>query len=153
LQTEFAIPVTFRRLMQDLCTMGAIVKEVMSQAKKELSDDDTNTNSGTPECTSSSDKVEKLPSAEHLLKIIKEQNEKILELQRSLQDIKNSAEKANVNQTQSLSENLEKKRSIIMDCSNPPSPGARLGRDRNGNPTWFEPDPANPGKFRKVDIS
>jgi glutamate-1-semialdehyde aminotransferase len=26
----------------------------------------------------------------------------------------------------------------------PPAPGARLGRDAKGNPTWYVPDPANP---------
>jgi glutamate-1-semialdehyde aminotransferase/acyl carrier protein len=28
----------------------------------------------------------------------------------------------------------------------PPMPGARLGRDAQGNPTWFVPDPANPSR-------
>ena len=28
----------------------------------------------------------------------------------------------------------------------PPAPGARLGRDAKGNPTWYVPDPANPSR-------
>jgi amino acid adenylation domain-containing protein len=38
-----------------------------------------------------------------------------------------------------------------FDASNPPVPNARLGRDRDGQPAWFVPDPASPGKYRKVD--
>jgi glutamate-1-semialdehyde aminotransferase len=28
----------------------------------------------------------------------------------------------------------------------PPAPGAKLGRDAKGNPTWYVPDPANPSR-------
>jgi hypothetical protein len=30
-------------------------------------------------------------------------------------------------------------------------PGARLGRDANGNPGWFVANPEAPGKFMKVE--
>jgi glutamate-1-semialdehyde aminotransferase/acyl carrier protein len=33
----------------------------------------------------------------------------------------------------------------------PPQPGARLGRDPQGNPAWFVPDPARPGKYLKLE--
>lgn len=32
----------------------------------------------------------------------------------------------------------------------PPVPGARLGRDQEGNPAWFIPDSDRPGKFLKI---
>ncbi|MBN1866414.1 amino acid adenylation domain-containing protein [Candidatus Sumerlaeota bacterium] len=32
----------------------------------------------------------------------------------------------------------------------PPVPGARLGRDPQGNPAWFVPDPDRPGKYLRV---
>lgn len=35
--------------------------------------------------------------------------------------------------------------------SSAPVPGARLGRDQNGNPAWFIPDPDNPGKYLQVN--
>ena len=38
-----------------------------------------------------------------------------------------------------------------FDATQPPVPNARLGRDRDGQPAWFVPDPASPGKYRKVD--
>jgi len=37
----------------------------------------------------------------------------------------------------------------VFDASRPPAPGARLGRDRDGTPAWFVPDPAEQGKFRR----
>ena len=37
-----------------------------------------------------------------------------------------------------------------FDSSKPPVPGARLGRDADGNPAWFMPNPDSPGKFVKV---
>ena len=35
----------------------------------------------------------------------------------------------------------------------PPAPGARLGRDPNGNPGWFLPDPNQPGKYLQVELN
>jgi hypothetical protein len=31
-----------------------------------------------------------------------------------------------------------------------PVPGARLGRDRDGSPAWFAPNPDVPGRYIKV---
>ncbi|QKZ13419.1 polyketide synthase [Spirosoma sp. KUDC1026] len=35
----------------------------------------------------------------------------------------------------------------------PPAPGARLGRDQNGNPAWFIPNPDQAGKYLKVELN
>lgn len=35
-------------------------------------------------------------------------------------------------------------------CNEPPVPGARLGRNLRGNPAWFVPDPARPGKYQLI---
>ncbi len=40
-----------------------------------------------------------------------------------------------------------------FDAGKPPIPGARLGRDPFGNPAWFVPNPAEQGKYMKVEIS
>jgi amino acid adenylation domain-containing protein len=37
-----------------------------------------------------------------------------------------------------------------FDSNQPPVPGARLGRDPQGNPAWFVPHPTQPGKFVKL---
>lgn len=37
-----------------------------------------------------------------------------------------------------------------FDASKPPVPGARLGKDADGNPAWFVPNPDAPGKYLKV---
>ncbi|WP_051953651.1 type I polyketide synthase [Xenophilus azovorans] len=38
-----------------------------------------------------------------------------------------------------------------FDAARPPVPHARLGRDKDGQPAWFVPDPAAPGKFKRVE--
>ena len=38
----------------------------------------------------------------------------------------------------------------LLDANKPPVPGARLGRDVDGTPAWFMPNPDSPGKFVKV---
>ncbi|WP_342315191.1 amino acid adenylation domain-containing protein [Lysobacter sp. FW306-1B-D06B] len=38
----------------------------------------------------------------------------------------------------------------VMDASKPVVPGARLGREPDGTPAWFVPNPAEPGKYMKV---
>jgi amino acid adenylation domain-containing protein len=38
-----------------------------------------------------------------------------------------------------------------FDASRPPVPGARLGRDADGNPAWFIANPQSPGKYIKVE--
>ena len=42
-------------------------------------------------------------------------------------------------------------RPAVIDAASPPVPGARLGRDPAGNPAWYVADPAQPGKFLKVN--
>ncbi len=39
-----------------------------------------------------------------------------------------------------------------FDASRPPMPGARLGRDADGNPAWFAANPNAPGKYVKVEM-
>jgi amino acid adenylation domain-containing protein len=35
----------------------------------------------------------------------------------------------------------------------PPAPGARLGRDRAGNPAWFVADPSRPDSYRQLSVN
>ncbi|NEQ43674.1 MAG: aminotransferase class III-fold pyridoxal phosphate-dependent enzyme [Leptolyngbya sp. SIOISBB] len=37
-----------------------------------------------------------------------------------------------------------------VDRNRPPQPGARLGKDPQGNPAWYIPDPDRPGKYLQV---
>jgi amino acid adenylation domain-containing protein len=39
---------------------------------------------------------------------------------------------------------------MVFDASKPPVPGARLGKDQDGKPSWFVPNPGMPGKYMKV---
>ena len=38
----------------------------------------------------------------------------------------------------------------VMDGDKPAVPGARLGRDPEGRPAWYVPNPDNPGQYLKV---
>lgn len=38
-----------------------------------------------------------------------------------------------------------------LDATAPPVPGARLGRDPQGQPAWYVQNPGAPGKFMKVE--
>ncbi|WP_242524970.1 polyketide synthase [Lysobacter changpingensis] len=38
----------------------------------------------------------------------------------------------------------------VMDASRPVVPGARLGREPDGTPAWFVPNPEQPGRYMKV---
>lgn len=39
-----------------------------------------------------------------------------------------------------------------FNATQPPVPGARLGRDEHGNPAWFVPNPNQSGKYMKVEM-
>ncbi|TFF36330.1 polyketide synthase [Mucilaginibacter psychrotolerans] len=39
---------------------------------------------------------------------------------------------------------------VAANANTPPVPGARLGRDKDGNPGWFIADESNPGKYLQV---
>jgi hypothetical protein len=40
---------------------------------------------------------------------------------------------------------------MVFDASKPPVPGARLGKDAEGRPAWFVRNPAEDGKYMKVN--
>jgi acyl transferase domain-containing protein/glutamate-1-semialdehyde aminotransferase len=41
----------------------------------------------------------------------------------------------------------------ITNADQPPVEGAKLGRDRDGNPAWFVPDENNPGKYLQINLN
>jgi amino acid adenylation domain-containing protein len=44
-------------------------------------------------------------------------------------------------------------KSVQFNATEPPVPGARLGKDVDGSPAWFVTDPQRPGKYLRVDGS
>lgn len=38
-----------------------------------------------------------------------------------------------------------------FDASRPPVPGARIGKDPDGKPAWFVPNPDQPGKYLRIE--
>jgi hypothetical protein len=47
-------------------------------------------------------------------------------------------------------EDYERTPAASKTLSQPPVPGARLGRDPQGNPAWFIADPQRQGKYLRV---
>jgi glutamate-1-semialdehyde aminotransferase len=41
-------------------------------------------------------------------------------------------------------------RAIAINSNLPPQPGAKLGKDRDGNPAWFVADPQQNGKYLQI---
>ena len=46
-----------------------------------------------------------------------------------------------------------KNESTEMNTDRPPQTGAKVGKDKAGNPGWFVPDTLNPGRFLQVGVS
>ena len=42
---------------------------------------------------------------------------------------------------------------VVVDRNNPPVKGAKLGKDRDGNPAWFVQDSNQEGKYLQVKLS
>ena len=64
----------------------------------------------------------------------------------------NPAKTASVTpQAKTIKASVNKKHRAIPD--KPPVPGARLGKDPEGNPAWFVPDPEREGKYLQVSSS
>ena len=42
---------------------------------------------------------------------------------------------------------------IVFDATKPPVPGAMMGKNPDGTPGWFVPDPARPGKYLKLNMN
>jgi glutamate-1-semialdehyde aminotransferase/malonyl CoA-acyl carrier protein transacylase/acyl carrier protein len=42
---------------------------------------------------------------------------------------------------------------VIVNASQPPVEGARLGRDKDGNPAWFVADEGNPGRYIQINLN
>ncbi|NRF38224.1 polyketide synthase [Pedobacter foliorum] len=53
----------------------------------------------------------------------------------------------------STSDIISNDNSIVVSTSNPPVPGAKLGKDQQGNPSWFIADPNQHGKFLQIHIN
>lgn len=42
---------------------------------------------------------------------------------------------------------------MVFDATKPPVPGAMMGKNPDGSPGWFVPDPARPGKYLKLNMN
>jgi hypothetical protein len=44
-------------------------------------------------------------------------------------------------------------KAIVIDINNPPVKGAKLGKDKAGNPAWFIQHPTEGGKYLQVEVN
>lgn len=51
-----------------------------------------------------------------------------------------------------LNESVKLNTKSSTELNKPPKPGARLGLDESGNPTWYLPDEKNEGAYQKIEI-
>ncbi|TCC97253.1 polyketide synthase [Pedobacter hiemivivus] len=47
----------------------------------------------------------------------------------------------------------QKSISVVVDGNNPPVKGAKLGKDKSGNPAWFIEDPNQQGKYLQIELN
>ena len=47
---------------------------------------------------------------------------------------------------------IHQKTAVVINSNMPPIAGARLGKDRFGNPAWFLEDPQNDKKFLQIQL-
>ena len=57
----------------------------------------------------------------------------------------------NTNKSESIAPPSDVNNSVIIN--KPPVDGARLGRDKEGNPAWFVADPNKSGEYVKIDLA
>jgi amino acid adenylation domain-containing protein len=131
--------VTFRQLSEELSTLDKLAAHL----EERLPDSADRVSQARPELTvvPPSAKPERAgPAADTA--------EALLALERKLDLITQRLE-----QLQRLSAGASPpiaERSPLLDAAAPPVPGARLGRDREGNPAWYVPSPENPQKYVKL---
>lgn len=52
----------------------------------------------------------------------------------------------------SASHIIPSEKSVVINSNKPPVEGAKLGRDKEGNPAWFVPDASAIGEYVKIDL-
>ena len=122
LQEAFNLPITFRKLNEELATPHMLADYIKNKLPKTL---ETKDNTGISESISL--KQEPVNTNHETAKYVNK--------------VQDQVNKTNAHQT-----------GHTNALNKPPMPGARLGRDDRGNPVWYIADPNEKGKFIKVDL-
>ncbi|WP_346239113.1 amino acid adenylation domain-containing protein [Niabella insulamsoli] len=146
---EFKVPVTFRQLNETYDTIDKLATHIEASLpvdayspERKKADQPKQTHPGA--ATAPNDPTALL---ETILKQISLLTEQVAQLQQQ-QTI--SSHPANGQQNDKPS--LPQPKAYISVNTNPPVPGARLGKDRSGNPAWFVPDGDTPGSYLQIAI-
>lgn len=177
LKKEFNLPISFRQLNEDLVTLNLLADYLVknlpqksiesSTLIKNFRDSDILYSNKTIENPNNQQQVimENLSKQiQFLSKQIEmlQKNQTIFENNTKTNHLKptplpeidsNSMLKIKVNDASEQDCNTktnQKEFSILPD--NPPVPGAKLGRDKRGNPAWFVPDTSEENKFIMINL-
>lgn len=168
---RFGAQVTFRQLSESLNSIDKLVAHLTttlppdafaeSPAAERERADESGVNRAPAEVSPIALSKETLAQMSEQLTALKSQIQHLQELIEGAQRAKSAEEQKQVVQEaprlvaaangapESARPSLRPVRSEF-DPASPPVPGARLGRDRDGNPAWFVPHPDNPNKYKKL---
>ncbi|MCH5597896.1 acyltransferase domain-containing protein [Niabella ginsengisoli] len=163
---EFRVPVTFRQLSEEYDTLdklstyldSTLPADVYSAAKKEK----PKAASKIVETNVPVDDVDNKALLQTILQQINILTQQVAELQKSQMPTgispvgtngnNHSLTKNDLQNSYTIEANTNHRDVKILDNSNPPVPGAKLGKDQNGNPAWFIADSNNPGRYLQIPI-
>ncbi|AHF14150.1 beta-ketoacyl synthase [Niabella soli DSM 19437] len=154
LKREFKLPISFRQLNEDYDTLDKVAVYFDSKLPPDAYAENA---------LSSEKKITEVPQQYPTQRVVAAGNLKedgavalaaiMQQLNMLTQQVAKLEEGARSKETPVLSDVNANRKSdknegaIVMDSTKPPMAGARLGRDRQGNPAWFIEDAGNPGNY------
>ena len=149
LKREFALPITFRQLSNELATISALAKHI-EQSGYTVNEEQLpqiaviEEQVSNPTLDSISKQLQLLSQQIEALKLTNSETTAISTIRSQ-----ESTPEEVLGITDSDSISVAKQRITKLNSS--PIPGARLGKDKEGNPAWFVNDKNNKGKYLQVN--
>ncbi|WP_052825919.1 type I polyketide synthase [Neotamlana nanhaiensis] len=147
LKKEFDLLITFRQLNEELATPNLLANHI---DKNGYTSTISNTNNNTVETIVAPQvvKPEQNINLDGILTQLQLLNSKIESLQNKL-DSTTVNNQSNSSEVKNIISEHDVKNNTFPNT--PPVVGAKLGRDPNGNPAWYVPDPNQVGNYIKVE--
>ncbi|WP_162817734.1 amino acid adenylation domain-containing protein [Niabella yanshanensis] len=166
LKREFKVPITFKQLNEEYGT----IKKLSDYLATSVSADILNFDRQRANASASIMKQPGLQAADsdtkHILEAILSQMHALTQQVARLQEVQAGILSTHGNVNNVNSESAADKAQVlsnetqnpllggikIISNSDAPLAGARLGKDKNGNPAWFVKDDNNPGRYLQISI-
>jgi len=175
---EFSIPLGFRQLNSEFKTLDLLAdhlveslsKDVNQVAKEVIEAKLSTTNGASVSSVAAMKERHILPNNSSVLENIQQQLNSLTEQIKTLQQQGANISKSTVVDPMTDRSMEIRKRKFTFakprlatdqniemgykkaEKNHPPVPGARLGKDDQGNPAWFVPSDQNPGKYLKIPL-